>query len=103
MEIFDKKDYKYKIMLLSGFKKDYKRIKKQHKDISKLEKIVIELAKGNKLDVKYRNHKLNNDKNYKDCYECHIEPDWLLIYSIEEGQLIIWLTATGSHSELFKM
>ena len=74
-------------------------MKKQNKDINKLIEV---LANGEELDSKYRNHKLINDKIFKDCFECHIEPDWLLIYKYKNNELILLLFATGSHSELFK-
>ena len=63
--------------------------------------VVVILANRGELDKKYRNHKLINDKYFKDCYECHIEPDWLLIYKYENKELILLLIATGSHSDLF--
>ena len=97
----DFKDTKYKVDSTSRFNKNYKIIKKQGKDLSKLKYVINELANGNELDIKYKNHKLINDKIYYDCYECHISPDWLLIYKIENEQLILLLFATGSHSELF--
>lgn len=53
------------------------------------------------LDVKYKNHNLTNDKNYNNCSECHIEPDWLLVYQYINDELILLLINTGSHSELF--
>lgn len=59
------------------------------------------IANGEKLDLKYRNHSLMDDKLYKGCYECHINPDWLLVYRIVQDKLILLLVATGSHSELF--
>lgn len=55
------------------------------------------------LEPKYRVHKLYDNKKFKDCRECHIEPDWLLIYKTDNNQLILLLVETGSHSELFKM
>lgn len=79
------------------FKKDYKRIRKQNKDTTKLQKIIKSLVAGEALGPKYRNHKLVG--NWKNCYDCHIEPDWLLIYKKESDCLI--LVRTGSHSELF--
>ena len=101
MEEYNIKTKKYKIILSNSFKKDYKRIKKQNKDLNKLKKVVFDLANGEELAPKYRNHRLINDKYFKDCYECHIEPDWLLIYKIENNELILILYYTGSHSELF--
>lgn len=93
---------KYKIDYTKNFKKQYKKIKKQGKDLDKFFAIVTTLAMGEELNVKYKNHNLINDKMYKDCCECHIEPDWLLIYQIKDNELILLLFAIGSHSELFK-
>lgn len=91
----------YDIEITSKFKNDYKRIRRQGKDINKLIDVLETLANGDELDAKYKNHKLINDKNYKDCFECHITPDWLLIYKIKNNKLILLLFATGSHSDLF--
>ena len=55
------------------------------------------------LEPKYKDPKLYDNKKFKDCRECHIEPDWLLIYKTDNNQLILLLVETGSHSELFKM
>lgn len=60
------------------------------------------LANGQELEEKYKDHQLINDKNYKDCRECHITPDWLLVYKIQDNELILLLFVTGSHSALFK-
>ena len=73
--------------------------KKQSKDIDKLFEIIEILANGNQLPTKYRDHELTG--NYKDTRECHIEPDWLLIYEIRENILVLMLNRVGSHSELF--
>lgn len=59
------------------------------------------LAIKEELDPKYRNHKLIDDKNFKNCMECHIRPDWLLIYQYNENELLLLLMDTGSHSDLF--
>jgi mRNA interferase YafQ len=79
------------------FKKDYKRVKKSGNNIAELRQVINKLANDENLDAKYRDHALVG--NYLGCRECHIEPDWLLIYknSITELALI----RTGSHSELF--
>lgn len=82
-------------------KNNIKKIQKQGKDLSKLYDVVEKLANGKELDSKYKNHSLINDKNFKDCMECHITPDWLLIYKIQDSELILLLFATGSHSDLF--
>ena len=91
----------YIIDYTTKFKKQYNKLKKQGKDLNKLQEIVIKLSNNELLDEKYKNHRLTDDRNYKDCYECHIEPDWLLIYKIKDEELILLLFATGSHSELF--
>ncbi|NQY42036.1 MAG: type II toxin-antitoxin system YafQ family toxin [Legionellales bacterium] len=79
------------------FKKDVEKLKKQGKDMRKL-KIMIKMVLNNKqLPAKYLNHKLKGE--YSDCMECHIEPDWLLIYmKVKQGVVFI---RTGSHAELF--
>lgn len=93
---------KYNIDFTSNFKKQHKKIKKQGKDLNKLYEVINKLANGEELEPKYKNHELIDDKRYKNCKECHIQPDWLLIYQIQDNQLILLLFATGSHSELFK-
>jgi mRNA interferase YafQ len=80
------------------FKKDYKRIKKQNKDLVKLKIVIENLIKGNLLEPRYRDHPLSG--NWEGHRDCHIEPDWLLIYRITADSL--YLERTGSHSELFK-
>ncbi len=61
----------------------------------------MKLANAEELDSKYRDHKLKDNKYYKDCRECHIEPDWLLIYQYQGDKLVLLLVAIGSHVELF--
>lgn len=92
---------KYEIDLTSSFKRNYKKIRKQGKNVEKLKEIVVKLANKEELDSKYRDHQLIDDKTYKNCRECHITPDWLLIYKYEDEKLILVLFALGSHSELF--
>lgn len=92
---------KYKIDFTKNFKKQLKKIIKQNKDINELLEIITKLANLEQLEPKYKNHKLIDDKTYKDCMECHIKPDWLLIYKYEDNELVLLLFATGSHSELF--
>ncbi|MBF0288291.1 MAG: type II toxin-antitoxin system YafQ family toxin [SAR324 cluster bacterium] len=86
------------IFYTSQFKKDYKRVKKQHKDLSKIQHVIECLVNEEPLDPKYKDHQLVG--NWKQHKECHVEPDWLLIYRISGGNL--YLERTGSHSELFK-
>ena len=89
------------LVLTSNFKKQYKKIAKQGKDLDKLDKVIDRLANYEILEPKYKDHSLINDKYYKNCRECHIEPDWLLVYQYEDNKLNLLLVATGSHSELF--
>ena len=70
----------YTLKITSAFKKDLKTLRKQGKDLNKLNSVVNKLAAGEELPGKYRDHKLSG--NYDDFHECHIEPDWLLIYLI---------------------
>ena len=81
------------------FKKDFKRIIKRGYNIRLLEDVIEILASGQMLPEKYKDHNLTG--NYYDCGECHITPDWLLIYKINNNELILYLTRTGTHSDLF--
>ena len=83
----------------TGFKKDYKRIVKRGYDVSLLEEVINHLVNKIPLPKKYKDHGLSG--NYVDFRECHITPDWLLIYRIDDDELILYLTRTGSHSDLF--
>ncbi len=85
------------IVWQSRFKKDFKNISKRKKKLEKLAQIINELQHNRPLPTKNKNHKLKG--NYVDCWECHIEPDWLLIYKLTPEELI--LIRTGSHSDLF--
>lgn len=88
-----------KIRYHSTFKKDYKKIVKRGYDVRLLETVIGLLAEQKPLPEKYRDHNLIG--NYSGCRECHITPDWLLIYEINEDELVLYLTRTGSHSDLF--
>ncbi len=90
---------KYGIVLTTIFKKDLKLAKRRGYDISLLGRVVDTLAMGQPLEEKYRDHSLAG--NYKGCRECHITPDWLLIYEVSNNELILYLTRTGTHSDLF--
>ena len=81
------------------FKKDFKRIKKRGYDISRLEKIVELLANEVPLPEQFKDHNLSG--NYNGFRECHIAPDWLLIYQVNNNELVLVLSRTGSHSDLF--
>ncbi|MCI5578299.1 MAG: type II toxin-antitoxin system YafQ family toxin [Oscillospiraceae bacterium] len=90
---------KYEVKFTNQFKRDLKLAKKQNKNLDKLFKIINILANGGTLDPKYKDHDLMG--NYKGTRECHIEPNWLLIYEISENVLVLMLYRLGTHSELF--
>ena len=92
---------KCEIDYTNKFKKQLKKISKQGKNVDELFYVVEKLANYESLEPKYRNHNLINDKIYKDCSECHINPDWLLVYKYLDNKLILLFVATGSHSEIF--
>ena len=85
------------VKLTSKFKKDYKLLKKRKKDLELLKEVVKKIAMQEPLDEKYRDHELVG--KYKGFRECHVQPDWLLVYLLKE--LTLTLTRTGSHSDLF--
>lgn len=83
----------------SRFRRDYKLAKRRGLDIELLEDIIQTLIDGKKLDPKHQDHALVGD--YVGFRECHIQPDWLLIYSVDSEQLILTASRTGTHSDLF--
>ena len=89
----------YKIEYTSRFKKEYKLAKKRGRNISLLRTVIDILAKGEPLPEKYSDHSLVS--NWTGYRECHIQGDWLLIYKYQNDELILSLTATGTHSDLF--
>lgn len=97
------KDTKYGVVTSNKFNKQLKKIIKQGKDIQKLSTVVKKLANGEALESRYKDHALNDTKYYRNCRECHIEPDWLLIYKFNNDEIILYLIETGSHSDLFNM
>ncbi len=90
---------KYRVERTNRFVKGLKRCMKRGYDENLLKEVIKMLAEGQQLPAKYNDHKLKGE--YKDFRECHIESDWLLIYKIEEDKLILTLTKTGTHSDLF--
>ena len=92
---------KYEIERTLQFKKDYKLAEKQGLDLNKLKEIITLLADGYPLPPKNKDHQLKG--NYKGYRECHIEPDWLLIYKIQNDMLILTLVRTGSHNKLLNL
>lgn len=83
----------------SSFKKDYKRVIKRGYNVKLMEDVINKLAKQEQLPEKNRDHALSGD--YIGLRECHITPDWLLVYEIDQDELILLLTRTGTHSDLF--
>lgn len=89
----------YNIRPTSKFQKDLKRVKRRGYDIDLLTEIIKMLAAGEPLPEKNKDHDLIGE--YVGCRECHITPDWLLIYEVDGVDLILYLTRTGTHSDLF--
>jgi len=90
---------KFDIIWTMQFKKDYKQALKQNLDISLLDDIIRTLAKGGKLPAINQDHALTG--NWSGYRECHILPNWLLVYRLDNDVLVLTLTRTGSHSNLF--
>lgn len=89
----------YTVRPTTKFQRDLKRVQKRGYDISLLTAIIKKLAAGEQLPEKHRDHELSG--NFAGCRECHVTPDWLLIYEIADKDLILYLTRTGTHSDLF--
>ncbi len=87
------------LVTTAQFRKDLKRIRKRGYDLSKLDDVLQSLQREELLPVKHHDHALTGD--YIGFRECHIEPDWLLVYAIDKGQLILTASRTGTHSDLF--
>ncbi len=83
------------------FKKDYKLALRRGLKPERLEEVVSMLANEIPLPAKYKDHALINSRRYKDMRECHIQPDWLLIYQVINEALVLKLIRTGSHNDLF--
>lgn len=92
---------KYEIKYTKLFKKDYRRAKRRGLNIELLKDIILKLANGETLDSKHKDHSLSG--NWIGHRECHIQPDWLLIYHYDENVLVLTLTHTGTHSDLFNL
>ena len=89
----------YKPVPSKRFTKDLKLMQKQQKDLSLLANVINTLSEGKQLDIKHRDHALQGD--FSGYRECHVTPDWLLIYKIKDDLLLLVLYRTGSHSELY--
>ena len=93
------KKTKYHVKATTQFKREYKLAMKRGRDIQLLDDVIELLADGKQLEEKYRDHPLSG--RWEGSRECHILPDWLLIYRLNEGILTLTLPRTGSHSDLF--
>ena len=83
------------------FKRDYKLAVKRGCNPKKLEEVIVLLCNEKPLPERYRDHALINSREYKGMRECHIQPDWLLVYKVVRDTLILTLIRTGTHSDLF--
>lgn len=90
----------YLLKYSGRFKKDFKKLKRGGSfDVETFMEVVDTLVNGKTLDKRFRNHKLKGE--FDDCYECHIQPDVLLIYKIDKQKSLVYLLRIGSHSDLF--
>ena len=89
----------YNLRYTNKIQRNIKLMKKRGKDLDKLKVVLKLLQQGAELPAKYKAHALTG--NYTGCRECHVEPDWLLVYEILNNELVILLLTTGSHSDLF--
>ncbi|HKM22239.1 MAG TPA: type II toxin-antitoxin system YafQ family toxin [Lachnospiraceae bacterium] len=90
---------KYIIQPTNRFKRDLRLVQSRGYQIALLSTIISKLSNGEMLDEKNKDHDLHG--NWEGYRECHIQPDWLLIYKIDDNDLILYLTRTGTHSDLF--
>ncbi|MFI3250624.1 MAG: type II toxin-antitoxin system YafQ family toxin [Eubacteriales bacterium] len=88
------------IVYHTSFKKDLKKIKKRNLDTTKMDRAILLLRAGYDLPLEYKDHKLVG--NWQGFRECHIAPDWLLVYRIQKEELVLVLCHTGSHSDIFQ-
>lgn len=88
-----------KLVPTSQFKKDYKRAKKRGFSMAELQVVLDKLCKEEPLEARHRDHALSG--NYAGFRECHVRSDWLLIYAVDKGRLILTASRTGTHSDLF--
>ena len=90
----------YSVKFTTAFKKSYKQMKKRGLDMAAIDSVIDTLMQGKKLAERYRDHALSG--SFSGLRECHIKPDWLLVYLIENDILTLTLIDTGSHSDLFR-
>lgn len=89
----------YELVYTHQFKRSLRRCVKRGLDVLLLKEVVEVLRKGETLPAKYRAHRLSG--KYANCWECHIQPDWLLLWEIKDGELLLILLDTGSHADFF--
>ena len=87
------------LVTTAQFRKDLRRIRRRGYDLSKLDRVLQSLLREEPLPAKHRDHALSGD--YIGFRECHVEPDWLLVYAIDKGLLILTASRTGTHADLF--
>ena len=92
----------YGIRQTTQFKKDFKACLKRGFNVEEFKKVLILLQNGSPLPEQYLDHPLRPTKDYKNCRELHIEPDWLLVYKYSNEEVILYLVRTGTHSDLFR-
>ena len=92
----------YTIKKTNQFKHDFKLCIKRGLDINEFTKVLTLLQNGSPLPEQYKDHPLQPSKDFKNCRELHIEPDWLLVYKYSNENLILYLVRTGTHSDLFR-
>ena len=92
----------YQVVKSTRFKKDFDKCIKRGLDQTKLEEIVELLRNGSSLPEKYQDHPLKSSKDFVDCRELHIEPNWLLVYKYIDEFVVLYLVRTGTHSDLFR-
>lgn len=92
----------YEIKRSNKFKRDFKQCVKRGLNLDKFEEVLELLKSGSVLPEKYLDHPLKPTKDFRNCRELHIEPDWLLVYKYYNESVILYLVRTGTHSDLFK-
>lgn len=90
----------YRVITTSQFRRDYRHAYKRGYDLDLIESVIVRLAKGDPLPEKYRDHALAG--NWQGKRECHITSDWLLVYEVEKDVLVLILSRTGTHNDIFK-
>lgn len=88
-----------RLVITSQFKRDYKKAKKRGLNMADLQAVLDKLCAEEPLEERHRDHALSG--SYIGFRECHVKPDWLLVYAVDKGKLILTASRTGTHSDLF--